>query len=102
MLRPMIELSASGESITRSPYLPCRPSVARNTPPASTSSPRRKMRSSEAMAADDRIFLLGEDVEAGGVFRATEGLHGKYGDRVIDSPLAESSIIGLSIGAAHY
>jgi 2-oxoisovalerate dehydrogenase E1 component beta subunit len=56
----------------------------------------------EAMEADDRVFLLGEDVEAGGVFRATEGLHAKYGARVIDSPLAESSIIGLSIGAAHY
>lgn len=56
----------------------------------------------EEMARDDRIFLLGEDVEAGGVFRATEGLHAKYGERVIDSPLAESSIIGISIGAAHY
>lgn len=56
----------------------------------------------EAMAGDDRIFLLGEDVEAGGVFRATEGLKTKYGERVIDSPLAESSIIGVSIGAAHY
>jgi 2-oxoisovalerate dehydrogenase E1 component beta subunit len=56
----------------------------------------------EAMAADDRTFILGEDVEAGGVFRATEGLHAKYGERVIDSPLAESSIIGISIGAAHY
>ena len=56
----------------------------------------------EAMEADDRVFLLGEDVEAGGVFRATEGLHAKYGERVIDSPLAESSIIGVSIGAAHY
>lgn len=56
----------------------------------------------EAMAGDDRIFLLGEDVEAGGVFRATEGLKAKYGERVIDSPLAESSIIGVSIGAAHY
>ncbi|MEO6045253.1 MAG: alpha-ketoacid dehydrogenase subunit beta [Tepidiformaceae bacterium] len=56
----------------------------------------------EEMARDDRIFLLGEDVEAGGVFRATDGLHAKYGERVIDSPLAESSIIGISIGAAHY
>jgi len=56
----------------------------------------------EEMARDDRIFLLGEDVEAGGVFRATEGLHAKYGERVIDSPLAESAIIGISIGAAHY
>ena len=56
----------------------------------------------EAMEADDRIFIIGEDVEAGGVFRATEGLKEKYGERLIDSPLAESSIIGLSIGAAHY
>jgi 2-oxoisovalerate dehydrogenase E1 component beta subunit len=56
----------------------------------------------EAMEADDRIFIIGEDVEAGGVFRATEGLKAKYGERLIDSPLAEASIIGLSIGAAHY
>ena len=56
----------------------------------------------EALAADDRVFILGEDVEAGGVFRATEGLRARYGERVIDSPLAESSIIGVCIGAAHY
>ncbi len=56
----------------------------------------------EAMAEDDRVFLIGEDVEAGGVFRATEGLSKKYAGRVLDSPLAESSIVGLSIGAAHY
>lgn len=56
----------------------------------------------EEMARDDRIFILGEDVEAGGVFRATDGLHAKYGERVLDSPLAESSIIGIAIGAAHY
>jgi 2-oxoisovalerate dehydrogenase E1 component beta subunit len=48
------------------------------------------------------MFIIGEDVEAGGVFRATEGLSAKYPGRIIDSPLAESSIIGLSIGAAHY
>ena len=56
----------------------------------------------EEMARDDRIFIIGEDVEAGGVFRATDGLRAKYHERVIDSPLAESSIIGISIGAAHY
>jgi 2-oxoisovalerate dehydrogenase E1 component beta subunit len=54
------------------------------------------------MARDDRIFIIGEDVEAGGVFRATEGLVKTFPGRVIDSPLAESSIIGISIGAAHY
>lgn len=56
----------------------------------------------EEMANDDRIFIMGEDVEAGGVFRATEGLRAKYPGRLVDSPLAESSIIGISIGAAHY
>lgn len=56
----------------------------------------------EALGADERVFILGEDVEAGGVFRATDGLGAKYPGRVIDSPLAESAIIGLAIGAAHY
>jgi len=56
----------------------------------------------ELMGEDDRVFLIGEDVEAGGVFRATEGLMAKHEGRVIDSPLAESSIIGIAIGAAHY
>lgn len=56
----------------------------------------------EEMERDERVFMLGEDLEAGGVFRATEGLAAKYPGRVIDSPLAESSIIGVSIGAAHY
>ncbi len=56
----------------------------------------------EALAGDDRVFLLGEDLEAGGVFRATDGLATKYPGRVLDTPLAESSIIGITIGAAHY
>lgn len=56
----------------------------------------------EEMERDDRVFVLGEDVEAGGVFRTTEGLAAKYPGRILDSPLAESSIIGLTIGAAHY
>ena len=56
----------------------------------------------EELARDDRVFITGEDVGArGGVFRATMGLFDKYGaDRVIDSPLAELSIIGVGIGAA--
>lgn len=56
----------------------------------------------EALAADERVFLMGEDLEAGGVFRATDGLAAKYPGRVIDTPLAESSIVGVAIGAAHY
>lgn len=56
------------------------------------------------MAADERVFVLGEDVgKKGGVFKATHGLHDKYGeDRVLDTPLAESAIAGVAIGAAMY
>lgn len=56
----------------------------------------------ESMAADERVFVFGEDVgRRGGVFRVTEGLLDKYGPlRVIDSPLAESVIVGACIGAA--
>jgi 2-oxoisovalerate dehydrogenase E1 component beta subunit len=56
----------------------------------------------EMMAQDERVFIFGEDVgKRGGVFRATEGLYDKYGpNRVLDSPLAESVIVGACIGAA--
>ncbi|HSR48401.1 MAG TPA: alpha-ketoacid dehydrogenase subunit beta [Anaerolineales bacterium] len=58
----------------------------------------------EELARDDRVFIVGEDVgPRGGVFRATQGLFEKYGSgRIIDSPLAELSIIGVGIGAALY
>jgi 2-oxoisovalerate dehydrogenase E1 component beta subunit len=58
----------------------------------------------ECMAADERVFIFGEDVgRRGGVFRVTEGLIDKYGPyRVLDSPLAESIIVGACIGAATY
>ena len=56
----------------------------------------------QEMEKDDRILLMGEDVGAnGGVFRVTEGLHERFGgDRVVDTPLAESGIIGTAIGLA--
>ncbi len=55
----------------------------------------------EEMAEDERVLVLGEDVEEGGVFRATEGLLEKFGrERVMDTPLAESSIVGVAIGAS--
>lgn len=56
----------------------------------------------EELARDERVFITGEDVgQRGGVFRATIGLYDKYGaDRVIDSPLAELSIVAVGIGAA--
>lgn len=55
-----------------------------------------------AMAEDPTVLVLGEDVGAdGGVFRATEGLLGRFGpQRVIDTPLAEVGIAGLAIGLA--
>ncbi len=58
----------------------------------------------EELARDKDVFVVGEDVgKRGGVFRATMGLYDKYGeDRIIDSPLAELSIIGVGIGAALY
>ncbi len=54
------------------------------------------------MSRDKRVMCLGEDVGAnGGVFRVTEGLQKTHGkDRVVDSPLAESGIMGVSIGLA--
>jgi 2-oxoisovalerate dehydrogenase E1 component beta subunit len=55
----------------------------------------------EEFARDPRVFLLGEDIADGGVFRATEGLAHAFGeDRVIDSPLAEAAIIGACTGAS--
>jgi 2-oxoisovalerate dehydrogenase E1 component beta subunit len=56
----------------------------------------------EEMRRDQRIIVMGEDVGVkGGVFKATAGLYQEFGeDRVIDTPLAESSIVGVAIGAA--
>jgi 2-oxoisovalerate dehydrogenase E1 component beta subunit len=55
-----------------------------------------------AMEADPRVLVMGEDVgKLGGVFRVTDGLQKDFGeDRVIDTPLAESGIIGTAIGLA--
>ncbi|WP_435348260.1 alpha-ketoacid dehydrogenase subunit beta [Haloarchaeobius sp. HRN-SO-5] len=56
------------------------------------------------MKNDDDVLVMGEDVgKNGGVFRATEGLYDEFGgDRVIDTPLAESGIVGTAIGMAAY
>ena len=54
------------------------------------------------METDDRVVILGEDVGVnGGVFRVTDGLYEKFGrERVIDTPIAESTILGAAIGMA--
>ena len=56
----------------------------------------------EEMDRDDRVFVMGEDIGArGGVFLATDGFTEHFGEgRVIDTPLAESSIAGIALGAA--
>ncbi|PSP74906.1 alpha-ketoacid dehydrogenase subunit beta [Halobacteriales archaeon QS_1_68_20] len=58
----------------------------------------------DEMTNDDSVVVMGEDVgENGGVFRATEGLIEEFGpDRVIDTPLAESGIVGTAVGMAAY
>ncbi len=58
----------------------------------------------EAMKMDDNVVILGEDIGvSGGVFRATEGLLKEFGsNRVLDTPLAESGIVGAAIGMALY
>lgn len=56
----------------------------------------------DAMADDERVLVFGEDVAAqGGVFRVTEGVAAEFGEsRCFDTPLAESAIIGISVGLA--
>jgi len=56
----------------------------------------------QEMRRDESIVVLGEDVgKKGGVFLATDGLYDEFGgDRVLDTPLSESMIVGVSIGAA--
>jgi len=56
----------------------------------------------QALADDPKVLLMGEDIgPLGGVFRVTEGLQAEFGrDRVVDTPLAESGIIGTAIGLA--
>jgi pyruvate dehydrogenase E1 component beta subunit len=58
----------------------------------------------QEMAHDDRVVILGEDVgRDGGVFRVTDGLLERFGaERVIDTPLSESAIVGAAIGMAAY
>jgi 2-oxoisovalerate dehydrogenase E1 component beta subunit len=56
----------------------------------------------EEMERDERVVVMGEDVgRKGGVFGATDGLYARFGEaRVLDTPLAESGIVGVAVGAA--
>src|ERR1700712_5510041 len=54
-----------------------------------------------AMRADERVFVLGEDVAEGGPYTATAGLAEEFGtERVINTPISEAAIAGVAIGAA--
>jgi 2-oxoisovalerate dehydrogenase E1 component beta subunit len=57
----------------------------------------------EEMERDDRVFVLGEDVgRYGGAFKVTEGLLDRFGpDRILDTPISESAIVGAAIGASY-
>ncbi len=56
----------------------------------------------EEMRGDDRVFLMGEDIAAyGGIFKVTEGLLAEFGpERIFDTPLSESAIVGAAVGAS--
>lgn len=57
----------------------------------------------EEMSADERVFVMGEDVGVyGGAFKVTEGLQERFGEsRVIDAPISEQAIVGSAIGASY-
>jgi 2-oxoisovalerate dehydrogenase E1 component beta subunit len=57
----------------------------------------------EEMARDERVFLIGEDIgRFGGAFKVTDGLLDRFGsERVVDTPISESAIIGAAVGAAY-
>ncbi len=55
---------------------------------------------SQEMTRDPDIFFAGEDLSVGGAFGTSQGLKQSYGDRVIDTPISESAIAGLAVGAA--
>ena len=55
----------------------------------------------EEMRRDENIFVMGEDiVRQGGIFGQFKGLPDEFGDRVMDTPISETAIIGSCIGAA--
>src|SRR5258707_7440767 len=67
----------------------------------------------QEMARDPRVIVMGEDIVGGmgaageqdawgGVLGVTKGLHGKYGDRLMDAPLSESAYIGAAVGAGAF
>jgi 2-oxoisovalerate dehydrogenase E1 component len=83
-----------------------RPSVVEPPPPAADAPVFRTMDAIRSaleieLETDERVFVAGIDVGAGGnVFGLTRGLHDRFGDRVRDTPISETAIVGLGVGAA--
>jgi 2-oxoisovalerate dehydrogenase E1 component len=95
------------DRVFAAPARPAPPQLVPAAPPADAA-PERTIVDTvrdvqhQLLAADERVVILGEDVgPRGGVFRATDGLYAEFGERrVIDTPLAESAIVGIAIGMA--
>ena len=82
-----------------------RPSIPQETRPSIQSMPMAKAINAglrQAMIDNNKVLMMGEDIgPLGGVFRVTEGLQAEFGkNRVMDTPLAESGIIGTAVGLA--
>jgi 2-oxoisovalerate dehydrogenase E1 component len=83
-----------------------RPELPEPPPPADDAPTFRTMDAIHSaleieLASDDRVFVAGIDVaEGGNVFGLMRGLHDKFGDRVRDTPISETAIMGLGVGAA--
>ncbi len=83
-----------------------RPQIAEPSPPGEESTQYRMMDAIRSaleseLAGDERVFLAGVDVgEGGNVFGLTRGLREQFGDRVRDTPISETAIVGLGVGAA--
>ena len=82
------------------PVHPEPPAIAADAPVFRTMDAVRAALEAE-LASDERVFVAGIDVAAGGnVFGLTRGLHDEFGARVRDTPISESAIVGLGVGAA--
>jgi 2-oxoisovalerate dehydrogenase E1 component len=75
-----------------------RPESADDKPASGTRILRQALH--DALTDDPTVFLAGIDVAGGNVFGVTRGLHEKFPDRVLDTPIAETAIMGLGVGAA--
>lgn len=92
---------ALGHFVVRArPHRPEPPAPAPDAPIVRTMDAIRSALEIE-LATDERVFVAGIDVAAGGnVFGLTRGLHDEFGERVRDTPISESAIVGLGVGAA--